>query len=136
MLFVLAAADARTPPEHCQSLAEVASALGYNTQVTVIGGAQHAFDYFVPVFQDPNGFSSKGCRPLVVDTATPYPRPVHLDDGSPLVAGDGPAPILKILEWVRQCRRPTVALTGNQKDSEREEAASAVVAFLGETLKP
>jgi dienelactone hydrolase len=135
-LLVLAGADARTPPEHCQSLVKAASTRGYSTQVTVIDGAQHAFDYFLPVFLDANGFSSKGCRPLVLDTAAPYPRPVHLDDGSPLVAGDGPAPVPQILEWSRQCRRPTPALTGNQKASEREEAALSIVAFFVATLKP
>jgi dienelactone hydrolase len=135
-LLVLAGADARTPPEQCQSLVKAASTRGYSTQVTVVEGAQHAFDYFLPAFLDANGFSSKGCRPLVVDTAAPYPRPVYLDDGSPLVTGDGPAPVPQILEWSRQCRKPTPALTGNQKASEREEAASAVVAFFVSTLKP
>lgn len=135
-LVVLAGADARTPPEHCQLLVKAASTRGYNTQVVVIDGAQHAFDYFLPVFQDPNGFSSKGCRALVVDTAAPYPKPIHLDDGSPLVAGEGAAPVPQILEWARRCRRPTLALTGNQKASEREEAASAVVSFFIATLKP
>ncbi len=135
-LLVLAGADARTPPEHCLALVKVASARGYSTEVTVVDGAQHAFDYFVPVFQDSNAFSSKGCRPLAVDTAAPYPRPFHLDDGSPLVATDGAAPVGRILEWARQCRRPTTAPTGNQNADERERAASAVVAFFVATLKP
>lgn len=135
-LLVLAGADVRTPPEHCQALVRAASTRGYRTQVIVVDGAQHAFDYFIPAFMDANGWSSKGCRPLVVDTAPPYPRPVHVDDGSPLVASDGPAPVAQILEWSRQCRKPTPALTGNQKPGEREEAASAVIAFLAATLKP
>lgn len=136
MLIVLAGADARTPPEHCQSLVKVARERGYDPQVTVIEGAQHAFDYFLPVFRDTNAFSSKGCRAVAVDTAPPYPRPVHLDDGSPLIAGDGAAPVARILEWSRQCRRATSALTGNQSAEERERAVAVVLNFFIATLKP
>lgn len=135
-LLVLAGADARTPPEHCQALAKVALTRGYQPKIAVIEGAQHAFDYFTPVFTDRDGFSSKGCRPLGVDTAAPYPKPFHLDDGSPLVAGDGATPVSRIIEWSRQCRRPTAALTGNQKPAERDTAASMVVDFLTTALKP
>ena len=135
-LLVLAGADAWTPPEHCQSLVKAASDFGYGTKVTVVEGAQHAFDYFMPVSQDSNAMSSKGCRPLLVNTATPYPRPVHHDDGSLLVAGEGPAPVAQILDWGRQCRRQTTAPIGNQRPAEREEAALTVIAFFTQTLKP
>lgn len=135
-LFVLAGADARTPPEHCQALVKLAATRGYSTQVTVVEGAQHAFDYFMPVFRDDNGFSSKGCRPLAVEPVAPYPRPFHLDDGSPLVTGDGAAPVSRILDWARQCRRPTAALTGNQTAAERDSAVAAVLAYFVAALKP